>query len=210
MSPSTKMATPNAIKFEPKKVDSIAASNAPSAVATIRSRASGTVELSGDYITTIVAIADQYGSDVLSRRANTIESVAATAMRNACGSDGRFSFFGVQSFIACNHLRTQMFVASTGAGSFLRREIERKITVHDVKLSDRLAEIRARAKQARSTSAASFVDDRGSHEHNTYSLRVVAMCRPLRFETFEKNPKRYLIFAVDFGESSAATIKAET
>ena len=33
------------------------------------------------------------------------------------------------------------------------------------------------------------------HEHNPDHLRVAALCCPLRFQTFEKNPKRYLIFA---------------
>ena len=40
-----------------------------------------------------------------------------------------------------------------------------------------------------------FAGKQTNHEHNPDHLRVAAPCCPMRFETFEKNPKRYLIFA---------------
>ncbi|MGC2713406.1 MAG: hypothetical protein WA366_08505, partial [Pseudolabrys sp.] len=59
----------------------------------------------GDCITTTVAIAAQYASGNPISRPSNIEIVAATAVRKAWDSDGRFSLFQVQSFIAANHLR---------------------------------------------------------------------------------------------------------
>jgi len=40
-----------------------------------------------------------------------------------------------------------------------------------------------------------FAGKQTNHEHNPDHLRVAASCCPMHFETFEKNPKRYLIFA---------------
>src|SRR5215475_15511048 len=105
MSPSTKIVNANATKFGPKHADSIAPSDAPNALATIRCTAKGTVELSGDCMTTSVAMTAQYASCVLSSRASNTESVAAIVVRTACHTDGRFSCFQVQSFIPANHLR---------------------------------------------------------------------------------------------------------
>src|SRR5215471_18622720 len=99
MSPSTKIVNANATKFGPKHADSIAPSDAPNALATIRWIAKGTVELSGDCMTTSVAMTAQYASGNPTRRASNTESVVATAVRTACHIDGRFSFFQVQSFI---------------------------------------------------------------------------------------------------------------
>lgn len=89
----------------PKQVDSIAPIDAPSALATIRSIANGTVSPRGDCMTTTVAIAAQYASGNPTSRPSNIEIVAARAVRKVCGSDGRFSFFQLQSFKAANHLR---------------------------------------------------------------------------------------------------------
>src|SRR4029077_8972783 len=73
--------------------------DAPSALATIRSIANGTVSPTGDCMTTTVAIAAQYASGNPTSRPSNIEIVAATAVRKACDSDGRFSLFQLQSFI---------------------------------------------------------------------------------------------------------------
>src|SRR6476661_1134651 len=91
----------------------MAPNNAPSALATIRWIAKGSVELSGDCITTIVAMTAQYASGIRTSRASNTASVAAIVVRIACAIDGRFSFFALQSFIACNHFPTQMLRAST-------------------------------------------------------------------------------------------------
>src|SRR6516164_5669612 len=99
MSPRTKIVSANATRFAPKHADSIAPSDAPNALATIRWIAKGTVELSGDCITTSVAMTAQYASGIPSGRASNTESVAAIAVRNACDIDGRFSCFQLQSFI---------------------------------------------------------------------------------------------------------------
>src|SRR5262245_10700322 len=99
MSPSTKIVSANTTRFAPKQADSIAPSNAPNALATIRWIARGTVELIGDCMTTRVAITAQYSSGNLISRASNTESVAAAAVRTACHTDGRFSSFQVQSFI---------------------------------------------------------------------------------------------------------------
>src|SRR5512140_3536872 len=50
-------------------------------------------------MTTTAAIAAQYASDNPTSRPSNIEIVAASAVRKACASDGRFSLFQVQSFI---------------------------------------------------------------------------------------------------------------
>src|SRR5262249_1364292 len=99
MSPSTKIVRANTTRFGPKQADSIAPSNAPKALATIRWIAKGTVELSGDCMTTRVAMTAQYASGNPTSRATNTESVAATAVRTACHTDGRFSSLQVQSFI---------------------------------------------------------------------------------------------------------------
>src|SRR5215831_20229370 len=112
MSPSTKIVNANATKFAPKHADSTVPSNAPNALATIRWTARGTVELSGDCMTTSVAMTAQYASGNPTSRASNTESVAATAVRTACATDGRFSSFQVQSFMA-NHLRPCADVASS-------------------------------------------------------------------------------------------------
>src|SRR5262249_16750330 len=111
MSPSAKIVSVNTTRFAPKQADSIAPSDAPNALATIRWIARGTVELSGDCITTRVAVTAQYASGNRISRASNTESVGATAVRTACHTDGRFSSFQVQSFIA-NHLRPCADVAS--------------------------------------------------------------------------------------------------
>ena len=50
-------------------------------------------------MTTTVAIAAQYASGNPTIRPSNIEIVAATVVRKACDSDGRFSLFQVQSFM---------------------------------------------------------------------------------------------------------------
>ncbi len=105
ISPRRSIASANTKRFAPKKVDSIAPIAAPSALATIRSIANGTVVPRGDCMTTTVAIAAQYASGNPPSRPSNIEIVAASAVRKACDSDGRFSRFQVQSFMAANHLR---------------------------------------------------------------------------------------------------------
>ena len=50
-------------------------------------------------MTTTVAITAQYASGNPTSRPSNIEIVAASAVRKACDSDGRFSRFQVQSFI---------------------------------------------------------------------------------------------------------------
>src|SRR6185295_9613599 len=50
-------------------------------------------------MTTTVAIAAQYASGNPTSRPSNIEIVAASAVRKACDSDGRFSLFQVQSFM---------------------------------------------------------------------------------------------------------------
>src|SRR4029077_13349505 len=74
--------------------------DAPSALAAIRSIANGTVSPTGDCMTTTVAITAQYASGNPTSRPSNIEIVAASAVRKACDSDGRFSLFQVQSFIS--------------------------------------------------------------------------------------------------------------
>src|SRR5215472_15745004 len=100
MSPRRKIVSANTTRFPPKQADSIAPSDAPNALATIRWIANGTVELRGDCITTRVAMTAQYASGNLTIRATNTESVAAIAVRTACHTDGRFSSLQVQSFIA--------------------------------------------------------------------------------------------------------------
>src|SRR4029077_14471810 len=53
----------------------------------------------GDCMTTTVAIAAQYASGNPTNRPSNIEIVAATVVRKACDSDGRFSRFQVKSFM---------------------------------------------------------------------------------------------------------------
>ena len=50
-------------------------------------------------MTTTVAIAAQYDSGNPTSRPSSIEIVAATVVRKACDSDGRFSLFQLQSFM---------------------------------------------------------------------------------------------------------------
>src|SRR5262249_20117936 len=50
-------------------------------------------------MTTSVAMTAQYASGIPTSRASNTESVAAAAVRTACHTDGRFSFFQLQSFI---------------------------------------------------------------------------------------------------------------
>ena len=69
------------------------------------------VELRGDCMTTTVAMTAQYASGILTSRASNTESVAATAVLMACATDGRFSFFQVQSFIPANPLRDPLMLA---------------------------------------------------------------------------------------------------
>jgi len=90
----------NATRFALKQTDSITASDAPNALATIRCIVSGTVELSGAYMTTSEAMTAQHASGIPTNRASNTESVAAIAVRTACHTDGRFSSCQVQSFIA--------------------------------------------------------------------------------------------------------------
>jgi len=73
--------------------------DAPNALATIRSIANGTVSPRADCMTTTVAIAAQYASGNPTSRPSNIEIVAATVVRKACDSDGRFSLFQLQSFM---------------------------------------------------------------------------------------------------------------
>ena len=54
-----------------------------------------------------------------------------------------------------------------------------------------------------------FAGKQTNHEDNPYHLRVVPVCCPLRFETFEKKSEAIPDLCVDFGESSAAKIKTE-
>src|SRR5262249_12452681 len=123
MSPSTKIVSANATKFASKKTDSIAPIDAPNALATIRWTARGTVELSGDCMTTRVAMTAQYASGNLTNRATNTESVAATAVRTACPTDGRFSSFQVQSFIA------QSSPAVCGCGKLPLRRVNKWIAL---------------------------------------------------------------------------------
>src|SRR5262249_13288388 len=50
-------------------------------------------------MTTSVAMTAQYASGIPTRRASNTDNVAATAVRTACHTDGRFSCFQIQSFI---------------------------------------------------------------------------------------------------------------
>ena len=83
---------PNTTRFRPKKVDSIAPIKAPSAQATIPSTANGNFEPRFDCMTNTVAIAAQDGSGNRNSCASKTESVAATAVRAACATEGRSSF----------------------------------------------------------------------------------------------------------------------
>ena len=64
-------------------------------------------------MTTTVAIAAQYASGNPTSRPSSIAIVAASAVRKACDSDGRFSRFQAQSFMAANHLRIWLRLASS-------------------------------------------------------------------------------------------------
>src|SRR5215468_6016851 len=121
MSPSTKIVSAKATRFAPKQAASIAPIDAPNALATIRWIARGTVELSGDCITTRVAMTAQYASGNLTIRATNTESVAAIAVRTACHTDGRFSSLQVQSFIA------QSSPARGGCGKLVLRRVNWRI-----------------------------------------------------------------------------------
>src|SRR5262249_3154872 len=51
-------------------------------------------------MTTSVAMTAQYASGIPTSRASNTENVAATAVRTACHTDGRFSSFQLHSFIS--------------------------------------------------------------------------------------------------------------
>src|SRR5947208_16981754 len=78
------IATANATRVAPRKFASSAPTDAPTAVATIRSIDSVNVAPRVDCITTKVAIAAQYASGIFTSRAITTDAVAATGMRIAC------------------------------------------------------------------------------------------------------------------------------
>src|SRR5262245_53847490 len=117
MTPSAQTVNVSTTRVAPEQAQSIAPSDAPNALATIRWIARDTVELSGDCMTTRVAMTAKYASGNRSSRASDTESVAATAVRTACHTDGRFSSFQVQSFIE------QSSPALCGCGKLARSRV---------------------------------------------------------------------------------------
>src|SRR5438552_8409143 len=93
------IAIANAIRFGPRKFASSAPTEAPTAVATIRSSESVSVAPSVDCITTKVAIAAQYASGICTSPAIRTDTVAATAVRIACVIEGRFFSSQAHSFM---------------------------------------------------------------------------------------------------------------
>jgi len=71
-------------------------------------------------MTTTVAIAAQYASGNPTSRPSNIETVAASAVRKACDSDGRFSRFQVQSFMP-------LIISGFGCGWQARAQLPKNI-----------------------------------------------------------------------------------
>src|SRR5207253_7859307 len=103
------IASAKVTRFPPKQFASSAPTDAPTAVATIRSIESVSVAPSVDCITTRVAIAAQYASGICTSRATMTDTVAATAVRIACAIEGRFFSSQAQSFIRASSLQRTCF-----------------------------------------------------------------------------------------------------